>query len=87
MTDVLWTIGIGFVAGLIAKFLMPGKNEPKGFVLTALLGIAGAFVGTFLGQFVGYLRPGEQGNFVVSIIGAIAILFFWGWLAQRQQAS
>lgn len=87
MTDVLWTIGIGFVAGLIAKFLMPGKNEPKGFVLTALLGIAGAFVGTFLGQFVGYLRPGEQGDFVVSIIGAIAILFFWGWLAQRQQAS
>ena len=87
MTDVLWTIGIGFVAGLIAKFLMPGKNEPKGFVLTALLGIAGAFVGTFVGQFVGYLRPGEQGDFVVSIIGAIAILFFWGWLAQRQQAS
>lgn len=86
MTDVLWTIGIGFVAGLIAKFLMPGKNEPKGFVLTALLGIAGAFVGTFLGQFVGYLRPGEQGNFVVSIIGAIAILFLWGWLAKRRQA-
>ena len=86
MTDVLWTISIGFVAGLIAKFLMPGKNEPKGFVLTALLGIAGAFVGTLLGQFVGYLRPGEQGNFVVSIIGAIAILFLWGWLAKRRQA-
>jgi uncharacterized membrane protein YeaQ/YmgE (transglycosylase-associated protein family) len=66
---------------------MPGKNEPKGFVLTALLGIAGAFVGTFMGQFVGYLRPGEQGNFVVSIIGAIVILFLWGWLAKpRPQA-
>ena len=84
MLDVLWPILIGFAAGIIARFLMPGKNEPKGFVLTALLGIAGAFVGTFMGQFVGYLRPGEQGNFVVSIIGAIVILFLWGWLAKRR---
>jgi LPXTG-motif cell wall-anchored protein len=86
MTESLWTLAIGFSVGLIAKFFMPGENKPQGFVLTTLLGIAGAFVGTFLGQFVGYLKPGEQGNFIVSIIGAIVVLALWGWIAQRKQS-
>ena len=54
--SILWTIIIGFVAGVIAKFLMPGKNEPSGFILTTILGIVGAFVATFLGQALGFYR-------------------------------
>ena len=50
---ILWTIIIGFIAGIIAKFLHPGPNEPSGFILTTLLGIAGAFVATYLGQKLG----------------------------------
>ena len=54
--SILWTIIIGFIAGVIAKFLMPGKNEPSGFILTTILGIVGAFVATFLGQALGFYR-------------------------------
>jgi uncharacterized membrane protein YeaQ/YmgE (transglycosylase-associated protein family) len=56
---IIWTIIVGFVAGVIAKFLMPGDNEPSGFVLTTILGIVGAFVATYLGQSLGWYRPGE----------------------------
>jgi uncharacterized membrane protein YeaQ/YmgE (transglycosylase-associated protein family) len=58
--SILWTIIIGFIAGVIAKFLMPGKNEPSGFILTTILGIVGAFVATFLGQALGFYAPGES---------------------------
>jgi uncharacterized membrane protein YeaQ/YmgE (transglycosylase-associated protein family) len=80
--DFVWTILIGFVAGLIAKILMPGKNEPKGFILTVLLGILGAFVASFLGQALGFYAPGEQAGFLGSIVGAIVILFIWGLFAR-----
>ena len=58
---IIWTIIIGFVAGVVAKFLMPGPNEPSGFVLTTILGIVGAFLATFLGQAIGWYRAGEAG--------------------------
>ena len=61
---ILWTIIIGFIAGVIAKFLMPGDNEPAGFILTAVLGIVGAFVATFLGQALGWYRPGEGAGLI-----------------------
>ena len=51
---IIWTIIIGFLAGVIAKFLMPGRNEPSGFILTTILGIVGAFVATYLGQSLGW---------------------------------
>jgi len=57
---ILWTIVIGFVAGIIAKFLHPGPNEPTGFILTTILGIAGAFLATFLGQALGWYRPAPR---------------------------
>jgi uncharacterized membrane protein YeaQ/YmgE (transglycosylase-associated protein family) len=82
----VWTILIGFIVGIVAKLFLRGPNAPEGFVLTTLLGIAGAFVGTFLGQFVGYLKAGEQGNFVVSIIGAIVVLALWRVIARSKQA-
>ena len=55
--SIIWTIIIGFIAGVIAKFIMPGDNEPSGFILTTILGIVGAFVATYLGQALGWYRP------------------------------
>jgi len=61
---IIWTIIIGFVAGVIAKFLHPGRQyEPQGFILTTLLGIAGAFVATYLGQAIGWYKAGEKRRF------------------------
>jgi uncharacterized membrane protein YeaQ/YmgE (transglycosylase-associated protein family) len=65
----IWTIIIGFLAGVIAKFLMPGENEPSGFVLTTLLGVAGAFVATYLGQALGWYRADEGAG----LIGAVSL--------------
>jgi len=56
---IIWTIIIGFVAGVIAKLVTPGPNEPSGFILTTVLGIIGAFVATYLGQAMGWYRGGE----------------------------
>jgi uncharacterized membrane protein YeaQ/YmgE (transglycosylase-associated protein family) len=84
---IIWTIIIGFVVGIIAKFLMPGKNEPAGFVLTTILGIVGAFVASFLGQAIGFYEPGEGAGFIGSIVGAIIVLWVWGYFAKRRQAG
>jgi uncharacterized membrane protein YeaQ/YmgE (transglycosylase-associated protein family) len=80
---ILWTIIIGFVAGVVAKFLMPGKNEPSGFILTTILGIVGAFVASFLGQALGFYAPGEGAGFIGSVIGAIVLLFAYGIFARK----
>jgi uncharacterized membrane protein YeaQ/YmgE (transglycosylase-associated protein family) len=81
--SILWTIIIGFIAGVIAKFLMPGKNEPSGFILTTILGIVGAFVATFLGQALGFYSPGEGAGFIGAVVGAIVVLFVWGIFAKK----
>lgn len=82
---ILWTIIIGFIAGVIAKFLMPGdKYEPKGFILTTILGIVGALVATYLGQAVGWYKSGESAGFVGAVVGAVILLFIYGLIAGRQ---
>jgi uncharacterized membrane protein YeaQ/YmgE (transglycosylase-associated protein family) len=81
---VIWTIIIGFVAGVIAKFIMPGKNEPSGFILTTILGIVGAFVASYLGQALGWYAPGEGAGLIGAIIGAIIVLVVWGFIAKRR---
>ena len=73
---ILWTLIIGFLAGVIAKFLHPGPNEPSGFVVTTLLGVAGAFVATYLGQALGWYQPGEGAGLIGAVIGAIIELDF-----------
>jgi len=78
--SILWTIIIGFVAGVIAKFIMPGENEPTGFILTAVLGIVGAFVATFLGQALGWYRPGEGAGLIGAVVGAIIVLAVYGMI-------
>ena len=84
--SILWTIIIGFIAGVIAKFVTPGKNEPSGFILTTILGIVGAFVASFLGQALGFYRPGEGAGFIGAVIGAVIVLFVWGIFAKKNAA-
>ena len=82
---ILWLILIGFVAGVIAKFLHPGSlNEPSGFILTTLLGIAGSFVATYLGQALGWYQAGEGAGLIGAVVGAIIVLVVWGLLTPRQ---
>jgi uncharacterized membrane protein YeaQ/YmgE (transglycosylase-associated protein family) len=83
---ILWTIIIGFIAGVIAKFLMPGDNEPSGFILTAVLGIVGAFVATYLGQALGWYRPGEGAGLIGAVVGAIIVLFVYHLVAGNRRA-
>ena len=81
---IIWTIIIGFIAGVIAKFIMPGEREPKGFILTTILGIVGAIVASYLGQALGWYAPGEGAGLIGAIVGAIIVLFVWGIVAKRQ---
>jgi uncharacterized membrane protein YeaQ/YmgE (transglycosylase-associated protein family) len=82
---IIWTIIIGFVAGVVAKFIMPGNtNEPSGFVMTTILGIVGAFVAAYLGQALGWYSAGEGAGLIGAIVGAIIVLFVWGIVAKRR---
>jgi uncharacterized membrane protein YeaQ/YmgE (transglycosylase-associated protein family) len=83
--SILWTIIIGFIAGVIAKFIMPGDNEPAGFTLTAILGIVGAFVATYLGQALGWYRPGEGAGLIGAVVGAIIVLLVYSMVAGRRR--
>jgi uncharacterized membrane protein YeaQ/YmgE (transglycosylase-associated protein family) len=82
---IIWTIIIGFVAGVVAKLITPGPNEPSGFILTTLLGIAGAFVATYLGQAIGWYRADEGAGFIGAVVGAIIVLVIWGFIAGRRE--
>ena len=81
---ILWTILIGFVAGVLAKLITPGDNEPSGFILTTILGIVGAFVATYLGQALGWYEAGQGAGLIGATVGAIIVLLVWGALASRQ---
>ena len=83
---IIWTIIIGFIAGVIAKFVMPGDNEPKGFILTTILGIVGAFVATYLGQAVGWYHAGKGAGFIGAIVGAVILLFLYSLIMGRRSA-
>jgi uncharacterized membrane protein YeaQ/YmgE (transglycosylase-associated protein family) len=83
---IIWTIIIGFLAGVIAKFIMPGDNEPSGFILTTILGIVGAFVASFLGQALGWYRPGEGAGLIGAVVGAIVVLLIYSMVAGRRRA-
>jgi uncharacterized membrane protein YeaQ/YmgE (transglycosylase-associated protein family) len=80
---IIWTIIIGFVAGVIAKFIMPGDNEPSGFVMTTLLGVAGAFVASFLGQSLGWYGPQDGAGLIGAVIGAVIVLAIFAYVRRR----
>jgi uncharacterized membrane protein YeaQ/YmgE (transglycosylase-associated protein family) len=80
----IWTIIIGFIAGVIAKFVTPGDNKPSGFVLTTILGVVGAFIATYIGQAIGWYRAGQSTGLIGSVVGAVIILVIWGFIASRR---
>jgi uncharacterized membrane protein YeaQ/YmgE (transglycosylase-associated protein family) len=84
---IIWTILIGFIAGVLAKLIAPGANEPSGFILTTILGIVGAFVATFLGQALGWYEAGEGAGLIGATVGAIIVLLVWGALAGRRSTT
>ena len=86
MFSILWTIIIGFVAGVIAKFVTPGEKEPQGFILTTALGIVGALVATYLGQALGWYEAGQKAGFLGAIVGAVIILLIWGFIDRQRRA-
>jgi uncharacterized membrane protein YeaQ/YmgE (transglycosylase-associated protein family) len=85
--NILWTIIIGLVAGIVARMLAPGPNNPSGFILTTLLGIAGAFIATWIGQAVGWYRPDQGAGLIGAVVGAIVVLFVWHRLVSNRVIS
>ena len=83
--SLIWTLIIGVVVGAIAKLLMPGK-DPGGFWITMLLGIAGAFVGTFLGRAMGLYAADQSAGFIASIVGAVILLAIYRLFTRRKAA-
>ncbi|HMA53928.1 MAG TPA: GlsB/YeaQ/YmgE family stress response membrane protein, partial [Acidobacteriota bacterium] len=73
---IIWTILVGLVVGIIAKFIYPGR-ESMGWIMTIILGIAGAFVATYLGKLVGIYQPGQAAGFIGAIVGALILLFLY----------
>jgi uncharacterized membrane protein YeaQ/YmgE (transglycosylase-associated protein family) len=84
---MLWIILVGFVAGIIARLISPGPNNPTGFILTTVLGIAGAFLATFIGQEVGHYGPNQGAGFITATLGALVVLFIWNRLVARRMIS
>jgi uncharacterized membrane protein YeaQ/YmgE (transglycosylase-associated protein family) len=80
VSGIIWIIIVGFVAGLIARFLSPGPNNPSGFILTTVLGIVGAFLATLIGQAIGHYGPDQGAGFITATIGALVVLFIWNRL-------
>jgi uncharacterized membrane protein YeaQ/YmgE (transglycosylase-associated protein family) len=84
--EYVWTALIGFVAGLVARAVHPGKDD-LGIILTIVLGIAGSFVATYLGQMVGWYKQGEGAGFIMSVIGAVVLLVIYGFVAKKKPAA
>jgi uncharacterized membrane protein YeaQ/YmgE (transglycosylase-associated protein family) len=84
---IIWTIIIGFIAGVIAKLIMPGDNEPSGFILTTILGVVGAFLATYLGQAIGWYKAGEGAGLIGAIVGAVILLVIWSLIAGRRRSA
>jgi len=74
---IIWIIIIGFIAGLLARFFSPAPNNPSGFILTCLLGIAGAFIATYIGHAIGWYRIDQGAGLIGATIGAVIVLVIW----------
>jgi uncharacterized membrane protein YeaQ/YmgE (transglycosylase-associated protein family) len=87
MSGIVWIIIIGFLAGIVARFLSPGPNNPSGFILTTILGIVGAFLATFIGQTIGWYRLDQGAGFIAATVGALVVLFIWNRLVAHNVIS
>ncbi len=81
---ILWAIIIGFLAGLVARWITPGDRKPTGFILTTVLGIVGAVLATAIGQWIGWYGPNDGAGFIGSIVGAVIVLLAWSQLARAR---
>jgi uncharacterized membrane protein YeaQ/YmgE (transglycosylase-associated protein family) len=79
----IWIIIIGFIAGLVARWISPAPNNPQGLILTCILGIVGAFVATWLGQALGWYRPDQGAGLIGAIVGAVIVLFVYHLIAGK----
>ncbi len=79
---IVWTILIGFLAGLVARAVKPG-DDSAGFIVTTLIGIGGALAATYLGQALGWYTAGQGAGFIASVVGAVVLLFVWGMLKKK----
>ena len=86
MMSILWTILVGFVVGILAKLLHPGR-ENMGIIVTTLLGIAGSLIATFLGRLVGFYKEGEAAGFLMALVGAIVLLVVYGMVRGKAKDS
>jgi uncharacterized membrane protein YeaQ/YmgE (transglycosylase-associated protein family) len=80
MSNIIWIVVIGFIAGAVARFVSPGANKPSGFILTTVLGIGGAFISTFIGQAVGWYKLDQGAGLIGATVGALTVLFIWNRL-------
>lgn len=80
---IITTIVVGLVIGLIAKFLMPGK-DPGGWIVTILIGIVGSTLGTLVGRAVGLYGPGERAGWIISVLGAVLLLWIYRLISKRR---
>jgi uncharacterized membrane protein YeaQ/YmgE (transglycosylase-associated protein family) len=87
MPGIIWIALIGLLAGLIARFLLPGPNNPPGFLVTMVLGIAGAFVATFIGQSIGWYRLDQGAGLIGATLGSMIVLFIWHRLVVQRAVT
>jgi uncharacterized membrane protein YeaQ/YmgE (transglycosylase-associated protein family) len=85
MFSLLWTALIGLIVGAVAKLLMPGK-DPGGWIVTILLGLAGSFIASYLGRMIGWYREGQSAGFIMSVLGAILLLFLYRMFIRKKPA-
>lgn len=79
---ILWTILIGFIVGIVAKFLMPGR-DPGGFIITVIIGIVGSVIATYLGRAMGFYQLGESAGFIAAVLGSIILLVIYRMVAGK----
>ena len=87
MPGIIWIAIIGLLAGVIARFLLPGPNNPQGFLVTMVIGIAGAFVATFIGQSIGWYRHDQGAGLIGATLGSIIVLFIWHRLVVQRTVN
>jgi uncharacterized membrane protein YeaQ/YmgE (transglycosylase-associated protein family) len=85
--SIIYAIIVGFVVGIIAKFFVHGSAEPRGFIWTVIIGIAGSFLATWIGQAVGWYQEGQSAGWIASIIGAVVLLLVYGAIVRGRRAS
>lgn len=84
--EIIWTALVGFVAGLVARAIHPGKDD-LGIIMTAVLGVAGSFLASYLGQAIGWYKAGQGAGFIGAVVGAVVLLLIYGFIKRKSGGS